>query len=251
MKEQVRMGLALLVTSILTTGCIQMEHDLQIQTSGAAVYRLDYTITEQAITQFRALLKLRADLAHAADAAPDPHLHPILQTLIDPSVSAIREHAQGLATYGISIRNLREAPRAHGRQFSITLDIENIQRLSEIPFFSQYGFSLQQNAEGQYVLERSAIVDEPGSLPARFSEQELGNIRPLLAGFRSEIRIQVPGRILSTTAGRTAMQTATWIFDFDRQPEALHELLRQRFHLVFHAPQVDLPAVTLGDKPKR
>ncbi len=239
--------LALLLTGLTTTGCIQMEHDLQIQTNGAAVYRLDYTITEQAITQFRAILKLRNDLARAANEAPDPDLHPILQTLLDPNAPAIREQALALAAYGISLRNLRESPRAHGRQFSLTLDIENIQRLSEIPFFSQYGFALHQNAEGQYVLERPALVHAPGALPPRFSEHDLSNIRPILAGFRTEIRIQVPGRILSTTAGRTAMQTATWIFDFDRHPEALHELLRQRIHVLFQAPQLNLPAVTIGE----
>ncbi len=239
---------------VTVTGCLQMEHDLRIKPDGSAVYQLQYGISEQAITQFRALRKLRSDLAAMEDEPDNNALHPVLLTFLNPSIPAIREHLQAWEPYGITLRSLRESPRALWRSFSLTLDIQDISRLPDIPFFRTYGFSLQQSSEGSYVLTRPALVDDPAELPPRFSDAELANIRPLLEGFQTEIRIEVPGRILSTTAGNTALQTATWRFDFEHQPQqALHALLRQQFHVAFQAPGLELPALSAAatDVPVR
>ena len=240
----------LLFAIVLTGGCIQMEHELQIQANGSAVYRLNYAITEQAINQLRAMFKLRRDLALAQGETPDPDPAPLIMTFLDPSVSTIREHLRDWQQYGVSIRTLRENTRSLWRDFSIVLDIEDIGRLQEIPFFASQGFSLARNPEGQYVFNRPALAAGAGSIPPEFSERELEHIRPFLSGFNTEVRVEVPGRITSTTAGRTSLQTAIWSFNFDRRPEAMHQLLQQQFYVVFQPPAgLSLPEVRLPDEP--
>jgi len=228
-----------------SSGCIQMEHELQIQANGSAVYRLNYAISEQAITQFRAMLKLRRDLAVAAGEDPEPNPHPLIMTLLDPSVTAIREHLLAWEPQGVTIRSLRQNTRTLWRDFALVLDIADLAKLPEIPFFAKQGFTLQQTPEGQYVLERPALVTDANSIPPRFTEPELAQIRPFLDGFKTEIKIQVPGRIVSTTANRTSLQTAIWSYDFNLQPESLQQLLRQHIHLVFQTSTRDLPEFTL------
>jgi hypothetical protein len=241
MPRVVLLILLLLGISVATTGCIQMEHELQIPGNGTAVYRLQYAISEPAVTQWRALLKLQQDLAWEGGDAGTPARHPLVGTFLDPSLTTIREQALALEPYGITIRLLRENPRPLWRDFSLTLDIADMARLPDVPFFAEFGFSIQRNREGQYVLERPPVVDMPGSIPPRFSPYELEQIRPFLGGFNAEIKIKVPGRIISTTAGRTSLQTAIWNFNFDRQPESLHQLLQQPFHVVFQGPETGIP----------
>jgi len=249
MNTRIPLFVVCLMAVILAGGCIQMEHDLQLQGDGSALYRLNYAISEQAITQFRAMLKLRRDLALAAGEEPEPDPHPVILTFLDPNLSAIREHVQGWQEYGISVRSLRESPRTLWREYALVLDIADISRLPEIPLFAQQGFSLARNTEGQYLLDRPALVTRPGTIPPRFSDQQLEQIKPFLSGFNTEIKITVPGRIVSTTAGRTSLQTAIWSFQFDRQPESFHQLLQQQLYVVFQAPGINLPLFALDGKP--
>ena len=247
LKPYIRLGgmLALVVT--FGTGCIEMTHELEIQGDASAVYRLNYAITEQAINQFRAMFTLRRDLALAEGVTPDPDPAPLIMTFLDPSVSSIREHLQRWEENGIAIRTLRENTRSLWRDFTIVLDIEDISRLPDIPFFAQQGFSLQTDSNGQYVFSRPALVTEADSIPPAFSNQELEQIRPFLDGFNTQVRIEVPGRILSTTAGRTSMQTAIWEFAFNQRPESVHQLLQQQFYIVFQPPSgVTLPEISLS-----
>ncbi len=249
LQHNIKLLALLLLVMAVGSGCIEMEHHLQIQGDGSAVYRLNYAITEQAINQFRAMFTLRRDLALAEGSPPSPDPAPIIMTFLNPSVSSIREHLQDWQEYGVSIRTLRENTRSLWRDFSIVLDIEDISRLPEIPFFAQQGFSLERNELDQYVFDRPSLVTRADSIPPNFSEQELEHIRPFLSGFSTEVRIEVPGRITSTTAGRTSLQTAIWSFHFNRQPESVHQLLRQQFYVVFQPPRgLELPHVRLPEK---
>ena len=245
-----RYFLVLALGLMVAGGCIQMEHDLQIQGDGSAVYQLNYAISEQAISQFHTMFALRRDMALAQGDPPDPDPAPLIMTFLNPSTSAIREHIRAWEPHGISIRTLRENARSLWRAYTIVLDIADIQRLSEIPFFAEQGFTLERMASGEYAFARPAIVSQPGAIPPQFSAQELEYIRPFLTEFKTEVRIEVPGRITSTTAGRTRLQTAIWSFDFDRRPEAVHQLLQQQFHVVFHPPTgVTLPELRLPEQP--
>ncbi len=241
-------GLLLLIV-FSGSGCIEMDHHLQIQRDGSAVYRLHYAITEQAITQFRAMFSLRRDLALAEGSVPARDPAPLIMTFLDPSTSAIREQLQQWQQYGVSMRSLRQNTRPQWRDFSLVLDIEDISRLADIPFFAQQGFSLERKETGQYIFNRPALVKSADRIPPNFSQQEIEHIRPFLAGFSTEVRIEVPGRITSTTANQTSLQTAIWTFDFNRRPESLHQLMLQQFHVIFQPPSgVALPHVRLAEE---
>jgi hypothetical protein len=243
--------LLLAVIPVLFSGCIQMEHDLRIADDGSATYRLDYAITEQAIPRFRAMFKLKDDLAVAAgEAPPGKELEPLLAAFLDPDEVEIRKQLVAFADAGVSVKSIRQDVRAAWRHITLELAVADLATLAGNPFFARHGFELYPNDEGRYVWSRSPHISDIGSIPLPPAGRELEEITPLLAGFKTVVRVTPPGRILSTTAFRTTLQTAAWEFDFNRQPTALHTLLRQHFHIVFNAPKATLPLLRTAAKPQ-
>jgi hypothetical protein len=223
-------------------GCIQMEHDLRINADGSATYSLNYSITEQAVTQFRAMFKLKNDLAVAAgEPPPGAELEPLLLEFLDPDEAGIREQLAPFTRLGLSIRTIRQETRSAARHIELVLDIADMDTLAGDPFFKKHGFDLRKDAEGRYAWSRAPHIDDAGAAMEPLSVRDLEQLTPLLSGFKTVIKVTPPGRILSTTAPRTSLQTAIWEFDFNRQPMAVQNLLRQHFHIVFDAAQVNLP----------
>ncbi len=243
--------LLLAILPLLSAGCIQMEHDLRIADDGSATYRLVYAISEPAISRFRAMFKLKEDLAVAAgEASPGKELEPLLAAFLDPEEAEIRKQLEAFAEAGVSVKSVRQETRAAWRHIELELEVANLATLARNPFFARHGFDLSRNAEGQYVWSRSPHITDVGSIPAAPSDPELEEITPILAGFKTVVRVTPPGRILSTTAFRTTLQTAAWEFDFNRQPTAVQTLLRQHFHIVFDAPRATLPVLRTTAKPE-
>jgi len=243
---------ALLAAALVTfSGCIQMEHDLRIADNGSATYRLNYAITEQAISRFRAMFKLKDDLAVAAgEVPPGKELEPLLAAFLDPEAAEIRRQLEAFADAGVSVKSIRQEIRAAWRHIELELEVADLATLAGNPFFARHGFDLYRNAEGQYVWSRSPHITDVGSIPATPSDPELEQITPIMSGFKTVVRVTPPGRILSTTAFRTTLQTAAWEFDFNRQPTAVQTLLRQHFHVVFDAPRATLPELRTTAKPE-
>ncbi len=241
----------LAILSLLSAGCIQMEHDLRIADDGSATYRLDYAISEPAISRFRAMFKLKDDLAVAAgEASPGKELEPLLAAFLDPEEAEIRKQLEAFADAGVSVKSIHQETRAAWRHIELELEVANLATLAGNPFFARHGFDLTRNDEGQYVWSRSPHITDVGSIPAAPSDPELEQITPILAGFKTVVRVTPPGRILSTTAFQTTLQTAVWEFDFNRQPTAVQTLQRQHFHIVFDAPRATLPTLHTNAKPE-
>lgn len=249
MAARVTSGFTMLLLLPLT-GCIQMEHELKINENGSAVYDLNYAITEQAIAQFQAMLKLKDELAVAAGEATPPgtELEPLLAAFLSPDEAEIRKQIEALGIRGLSIKTIGQAARTAWRHIDLELEIADLAELAKNPFFIKHGFDLYKNAEGQQVWSRAPHINDPGSIPDTLSDRDLEQITPLLAGFKTVVKITLPGRIVSTTAFRTSLHTAIWEFDFNRQPTAIQALQRQPFQVVFDAPQASLPELRTSSK---
>jgi len=244
-------SLLLALLPLLSAGCIQMEHDLRISDDGSANYRLVYAISEPAIARFRAMFKLKDDLAVAAgETPPGKELEPLLAAFLDPEEAEIRKQLEAFAEAGVSIKSIHQETRAAWRHIELELEVANLATLAGNPFFARHGFDLSRNDEGQYVWSRSPHITDVGGIPATPSATELDELTPILAGFKTVVKVTPPGRILSTTAFRTTLQTAAWEFDFNRQPTAVQTLLRQHFHIVFDAPRATLPVLRATAKPE-
>jgi hypothetical protein len=70
-------------------------------------------------------------------------------------------------------------------------------------------------------------------------------LTPLLNGFLVSFTVNSPTKILRTTAPITGAYSASWRFDFSRDPNALIAMQNQRFQLVIEGEGITLPKVQL------
>ncbi len=216
-------------------GCLKMEHTIDIEANGTCRYELVYSISENAIVQIKAMNKLKEEL-HKARGTEDigARSDPIMDAFMDPNDDTIRAEMQRLDAHGVTLKELKIETKRGWRDVTLKLETDNLARAAEAPFFKTHGFNIVPGeAESQYVFSRAAHIEAKDKALSTLSPQEEKELTPLLAGFRTKVRITVPGRIINSTAFETTLRTASWTCDFDRNASALMELQRQPFHIVF------------------
>ncbi len=238
-----RCCIVLLAVLVSGAGCIDMTHDLRLSKDGAAVYRLQYSITESAIAQFRALDVLSRDLAYAEDRRGEGGiaLHPLLAALLDPRDGTI---AAALARYedaGLVVEELRVSSREAQRRVDLRVAVRDLKLLESTGFFQDHGFALESGSDGNYTFRRHPHIEESLWPVHEVDEEDRRQLSLLLNGFRCVVRVTVPGRIISSTARSTSLQTASWEFDFSTMPDVLLRLQKQAFRIAFEGRDVRLP----------
>jgi hypothetical protein len=244
----------LLSMVIASSGCLKMEHDLRIKEDGTATYRLQYSISEQAIVQLRAMNKLKADLAKASgEPPPGIEMDPLLYLFLDPDEGALREAIKKYEADGIKLKQLEVESRSAWRSVDLRLDIDDLAKVAETEFFKTHGFNLTPDKEaGRYVFSRAPHINIPGQVAKAPTDEDIKQMIPIVAGFNTTVKITTPGRILATTAFRTTLHTASWVFDFDNEPGAIQAVQRQPFRILFESKATSLPVMRYrGSKIKR
>ena len=238
-------GLALLFSCALfalSSGCIKMEHTIHFRSDGTATYTLAYSISDQAIVQFHAMEKLKNQLALATgEPSPGIEMDPLLHLFLDPDEDAIRAALSKYKEDGMVIKELSVKNGAAKRSVDLKLEFSDLSKIAQTDFFQNNGFNLSKDQKGNYVFSREPYINRPGEIAKLPSKEEVKQLIPLLSGFKTTIRISVPGNILSTTAFHNSNSSASWSFDFDHNPGALVELQHQPFRIVFKAPETKFP----------
>ncbi len=234
--------LLMLALVILSAGCLKMEHDLRLKEDGTATYRLKYAISEQAIVQLRAMQKLKKDLALAAgEPPPGIEMDPLLHLFLDPDDGVLREAIKQYEKEGITLKELDVESRAAWRSVDLTIEVADLSKAAETEFFKTHGFNLTRDKDNHYVFSREPHINKPGEIPQAPTDGELEQLIPIVSGFNVTVKVTTPGRILATTAFRTTLHTASWVFDFDRETSAIQAVQRQPFRIVFDARKATLP----------
>ncbi len=236
-------NIALLIALVVfSSGCIKMEHYLTFKEDGTATYRLKYSISEQAIVQFRTMEKLKGQLAEAAgEPPPGIEMEPLFHLFLDPDEATLREAISKYESQGIILKKLESKVVSSWRNIEIKLEINDLEKAANSDLFKAHGFNLTQDNNGNYVFYREPHIKRPGEITKVPTEEELKQLIPIVAGFNTTVRIKVPGNIKSTTAFDNSRNRASWIFDFDREPGSIQALQRQAFRVVFAAPETRFP----------
>jgi len=228
------------------TGCLKMEHDLRIAHDGSVIYKLEYSITENAVVQLKAMEKLRDELAKAGgNEITEADTDPMFAAFLDPSADEIRDKIKPFEAKGVTIKKLKVETKSGWRHVALELVAANLAEVADTDFFREHGFNLEKGKEaGQFVFSRDAHIGAAGKIAPGLSKKEEKELIPILSGFNTTVKVTVPGRILNSTAFQTTLYTATWSFDFNREPNALMAVQMQPFRIVFESTKVDPPAVT-------
>jgi hypothetical protein len=238
-------GVAVGVGWLAVSGCMTVEHDLRIEANGSGTYTLNYAIAENAIVQFRAIDILTRDLA-ASRNEPDlvAPLHPVLKAMLDPREETIRKALARYKTAGVKVKHLAVGVRNAWRRVDLTVAFDDLKKLEDTDFFRVHGFELQREADGGYIFWRRPHANTQHNAAAALDPPAAKQLDPILRGFKTSVRITVPGRIVNSSALRTSLYTASWVFDFDANPNALVALQEQPFRIAFDGSSARLPNVS-------
>jgi hypothetical protein len=202
-----------------------------------------YTVSEETVNQFRALYGLKADLMRAAGGPDAGAVDEAVPFLLEPNEDRIRAELKPYEENGLALERLKVDVLNNRRRVQMTLSFRNLADLARADFFPEYGFSLQRTEGGNYLLHREGYTIDTGG-PADFSDPvTVKMLSPFLSGFRAALRVVVPGPILETNAARPTRFAASWLYDFDRDPNALAALQSTDMKILFEGEGVRLPQV--------
>lgn len=236
--------LAALLGVCMLSGCLTVDQELSLRETGGGTFHVSYSITQRAIDQIRTMLRLRESLASASGIPEDGMTEEELHFLLDPNEERIRNELKKYEANGITIDRLVVDNRPDSHHVRIELSFDDLQKASQADFFSEYGFSLYRNQQGNYVLFRAGHREDVEESSMNFADPAVSRmLSPLLGGFRYVMAITAPRNILDTNAPRQSQFTATWTYDFDRDPNALVALQSDDLKVVFDGEGVRLPRI--------
>ena len=228
---------------LLATGCLRVEQILALGPDGSATFEARYVVPDTTTERVKAMMRLADEMALASGGSvTSPPPDDFTYFLFRPTEDLIRARIRSYENLGIRIEDLDVTVRNAQREVEFKLFIEDIARLVEADFFKTYGFSLGRLSNGDYVFYNRPLTAEPLDRTWDPTDTEVYKLlAPLLSGFRFEFELRTPGRVLRTGADRRTTTSATWIFDFDADPQALGKLQRAQMKALFEGAGMELP----------
>jgi len=223
--------------AILLSGCLKLEETFTIRADGSATLDLVYDISEQAVSQMKAMLKVKEQMAALAGEEPAPQ-DARLELFLNPVEDQIRRELKQYEQFGITVDRLRVDARDNWRHVQLKATCKNLNDLAKADFFDNCGFSLSKDKSGNYVLFRNPASGNETS--AGLSDPEtLKLMTPILEGFTTTFKIATPGKILQSTAHTKSAYSASWEFNFNKDPSAINKLQDQQFKIVFESKTLE------------
>jgi hypothetical protein len=220
------------------TGCIQAEPTLILKEDGSGTFDLEYSISEQSITQFRAMMRLRDELMAASGKPAAPPDDPLIMLFYNPAEKAFTTFFSKYKANGIRIAKISVDTRNASKKTHIRLDFESLSQIAQTDLFTNHRISLQKNKAGDYILKRDKT--DKDSSNKTLSQQEHEGLTPLLGGFNVTVRVNTPGMILRSNAAKTSRFTAQWTFNYNKNPHAITDLHDSLMQLTFAGKNIEL-----------
>jgi hypothetical protein len=241
--------LLLTLAALLLNGCIRMEQIITLRADGSGTMDLTYSIAEESVTQIEAMRKLEEEMEAASDETLSvPPAEDDTRLLFSPTYEDLHGRLKSYERLGIRVEKLEVKSREARRQVHVKLAFTNLAAAAHADLFRKYGFSLTRLPDGDYRVFRPPMTSAAPAVTALDQETERV-LTPFLAGLSVSLTLHPPGRIISTTAPIKSATGATWMFEFDRDPNVLAALQREKFEIVFAGKDLNLPTFEIPFRP--
>ncbi|MDD4871757.1 MAG: hypothetical protein PHR77_14465 [Kiritimatiellae bacterium] len=235
---------------VIFNGCIKVDETLTIEKNGSGNLELLYTIPEQTVTQMKSMFKLKDQMdAILGQTGPQTIEDSFERIFFDPSEDQIKIILKKYEQFGITIDKLKVETRNAVRNVTLNVKFADLARISKADFFYEHGFTLLRNQADNYTFVRVPENQENGFEIQNVGPETAGMLSPILNGFRVSLKVSTPGKILETNASRKTVYNAAWIFDYDKNPDAVKILQNQTMKIVFDGKGMQLPEVRQLSKP--
>ncbi len=244
---------AVLLIPALCTGCLKGELLLEIDKHGSGSLEASYSITENAVAQLKSMVDLAhrlEDMSLGKSKAPEPD--PGILLFLDPDEQKIRAELAKYEKSGLKLDKLRVRSRNARRSVDLRLKFNDIIDVARADFFADIGFSLYRRKSGDLVFFRKSMNENNPQKGVLADESAQRLIAPILEGFMITVKIHPPGRILESNATSAGLNSATWVFDQDKDPRAFHRLQNQEYIMLIEGEGITIPDIKIvTSKPEK
>lgn len=223
-----RLRFGSVVCALALSGCLQVDQELTLHPDGSGHLSARYTLD-------RAQLEaLAADVARASQVQPGVPASPAPAALFQLDPGEVRKEFKSFADSGLTLQDIQVTETNGSRTVHVEVDFKDVAGLSRSEFFADSSLSLARTPAGHFILRQDPPLHL--NLSGNLREQQAALEAALnrqLRGFKADLRVSVPGDIVSTTATRHSGRTATWQFDQSRDPSALTRARRTALSVEF------------------
>ncbi len=212
-----------------TIGCLRIEQDVVINRDGSGKFQMTYGMQEQMVRQMEAMQAMQT----FEEDGDDEELSPF-----NFNLEQVRESMKKYEEHGLKVRNVSSETKDDWRYMKIQLEFDSIAALAKTEFFEDSNMKLNKVGD-RYVFEMKSEEEEPDEMSAQMMEQ----MAPMFAGMRVAMNIRVPGRIVEHNATEVKGQTASWVFDVDKDPGAYQKIQQMNIRVVFEGEGIELPNI--------
>ena len=241
--------LFLLAAPLLFSGCLKCEVLLDLDKSGSGSLETSYSISENAVAQLKSMVKLSKQLGQMSGESAESTLkNPELLLFLDPSEEKLLARLNQYKKFGLEVDKLRVKSRNSWRSVDLRVEFDSIAEIAKTDFFPNIGFSLYKRKSGDYVFFRQNFnAGNPNkSVVQTPSAQRL--ITPIIEGFDVTVKVHTPTRVLDTNADSRGLNSATWIFDQDKDPKSFQRLQNQEYIILLDGAGMAIPDIKIVEK---
>jgi hypothetical protein len=216
-------------------GCIHVDQTLILEKNGSGIVDLTYAMSEESISQWQDVARNMLDSSNPGSSSS---VMPF-----DFSDQDIRDDFKEFERDGVVLQSVKSETRDGWKYRRMVINFRNLAGLAKAGFLADRNISLVKDARGNYVFTQQAGPE--GNLPpelAAFSGTLADSLfSGMMQGFKAVMRIKTPGRILETNAPEKSERQARWLFDLERDPEALQKVQEASLRIVFEGKGLDIP----------
>lgn len=246
----------LIFLAINLSGCLKVEQTITLNKDGSCNLEMTYGMSKQNIEQLKTMQKLASAAANDDfnEAEAMNRDNSVSQTLFEFNEENVRKKFQELEPFGVKLEKLESETRNDWKYINVLVSFKDLDALMKTEFFNKGAFSLTKNKEGNYVFSQSVanyghIQNNSSSSDHDSQRLMLQQLAPLLKGLKIIVNVKVPGKILESNAMQKNINNdnsdnvATWVYDLDKDPEALYKIQKSQMMVVFAGDDLSLPLV--------
>ncbi len=218
----------LLLAALL--GCVRVEQTLTLDADGGGALSVQYGMPLEAVAELEARMKAEA----GSDEGADDGTGAAAPSLFSFDEEQVRADFRELEPQGIALQEIRSWESDGFKHLRILLRFRSLEALAQTEFLSDRQISLRRVSDTDYEFRQAA----PPADPALAGAEEL--MGGMLAGFRAELSVEVPGPIVNANADTNGERRATWVFDLEHDPRALSRAQHMDLRIIFNGAGLSL-----------
>lgn len=236
---------AVLAALLVTAGCIKVDQTLTLGRDGSGTVDIRYGMAEQTIAQLEAMQQMGKSLGDSVEVEQE-------ESPFDFDEAKLRQRFEEEKPDGVELLSVASEVVDGWKYMTVKLRFDDLAALKQTGFFADSGMSLTQDGNGNYVLTQrngngGGAMGSPGQ--EDMNPEMMQQMAAMFAGMRIATSVVVPTSIVETNATEVSGQTASWVFDVDKDPSVLGKLDSMDLRVVFAGDGLKLDAVTEDEAP--